>query len=507
MTVTDSDRIFSLWGAADPTEFIAPTYLPVLIGVPGQTEALLGCGMLDKPLTLPSEHNFSLSLCEECMALDGNPPVGVLGCRVLGAGLVELLLQAGTVPGFGAKAWRLHVGGEGVGDQASLAAMLGTAARSPVAVRFDEPITMVGVDDTGMVDEAFWLGGLDAAPTLRAIALRAVAWLEGSHLAADAEAQRIAWAEAQEHTAKRQTVIETFRGIATCTSLVGADEADAWLRPEWLVPSFQSVARREATVGEWEGACAHAVASGAVEEVEAGVFAFDLFSEELCDLLASEVDAFEATSLPRRRPNSMNNYGLVVNDIGMHGLLSRMLSTLISPLARILYPGEAVAAALDHHHSFVVAYDAESAKGDVSLDLHHDASEVTLNVCLGRDGFVGGDLRFCGRFGSPTHRRSLGVVRHRKGRAVLHLGRQRHGAEALEAGARLNLIVWARSSAFRAAAAFGHIDPDGYPKQPEASGAPPDTVCLSKANDDDYVEQLAQLGEGEAERLAKRRRV
>ena len=188
----------------------------------------------------------------------------------------------------------------------------------------------------------------------------------------------------------------------------------------------------------------------------------------------------------------MNNYGLVLSDVGMHPWLSRLLASLIAPLGRLLFPTEAAACALDHHHSFVVSYDAGADGGDVSLDMHHDASEVTLNVCLGRDGFEGGGLRFCGRFGGAAHRRELCVLRHAKGRAVLHLGRQRHGADALTAGSRVNLIVWARSSAFRAAAAFGHIEPDGYPQQDEdeAGGAPPDALCLSKANDRDYEEQL-----------------
>ena len=51
--------------------------------------------------------------------------------------------------------------------------------------------------------------------------------------------------------------------------------------------------------------------------------------------------------------------------------------------------------------------------------------------------------------------------------------------------------MWARSSAFRAAAAFGHIDPDGYPPQPE-DGAP-DRLCLSKTNDADYKRALEAL--------------
>ena len=89
------------------------------------------------------------------------------------------------------------------------------------------------------------------------------------------------------------------------------------------------------------------------------------------------------------------------------------------------------------------------------------------------------------------------VHAHTRGHAILHLGRQRHGADDLTSGERLNLIVWARSSAFRAAAAYGYIAPDGYPKEPEQ--ARPDLECLSLANDDDYHEQRARQapsGEG-----------
>ena len=43
-------------------------------------------------------------------------------------------------------------------------------------------------------------------------------------------------------------------------------------------------------------------------------------------------------------------------------------------------------------------------KGGRGLDMHHDAAEVTVNICLGRDGFHGGDLLFCGRAGTTEHR-------------------------------------------------------------------------------------------------------
>ena len=68
----------------------------------------------------------------------------------------------------------------------------------------------------------------------------------------------------------------------------------------------------------------------------------------------------------------------------MEPLLTLLLRRVIAPLSAAAYPREEVVRALDHHHSFVVAYRA-AAGGDRGLDMHHDASEVTLNVCLGRD--------------------------------------------------------------------------------------------------------------------------
>eukprot|EP00966_Prymnesium_polylepis_P252490 5837295-Prymnesium_polylepis.1 len=216
----------------------------------------------------------------------------------------------------------------------------------------------------------------------------------------------------------------------------------------------------------------------------------------------------------------------------MEPIMTELLRRVIAPLAAALYPREPFVSSLDHHHSFVVAYKYDG--GDKGLDMHHDASEVTLNAALGGT-FSGAGLRFCGQFGSASHRRTTTVASHERGRAILHLGRQRHGADDLSSGERcaasyapraphplahapnshgtlptlpshshpnparhhagnftpLNLIVWARSSAFRGAAAFGHIEPDGYPKEAESSE--PELVCLSKANDDDYNAQLQRL--------------
>ncbi|KAJ1416800.1 hypothetical protein B484DRAFT_313134, partial [Ochromonadaceae sp. CCMP2298] len=193
------------------------------------------------------------------------------------------------------------------------------------------------------------------------------------------------------------------------------------------------------------------------------VYSFELFSAEFCELLLAEVDACEQSGLPKRRPNTMNAYGIVLNDFGFAELMSRLLEDCLRPLAEALYPTEVVASSLDHHHSFVVEYKAAEAakqsapaclcaekkapKGGAGLDMHIDSSEVTLNVCLGRAGFQASQLTFCGRAGAPDHRSSVCCKhKHTIGTGVLHLGRHRHGADDITSGERCNLIVWARSS-------------------------------------------------------------
>ena len=469
-----------------------------------------------EPLVLPHAHALSLELARESAALlddaDWAARSGVRSCAVLSPGLVELVLHAGSAQGYGARPWPLRVGGAGLGDAPELAAAIGAPPRAPLAVRFAVPVAgfcMAGVDDAGFVDASFWTPALAARPSLRAIAERAVSWLRGEHVADDAAddadgaadadaaaARRRAWRDTQAHALRKLRVIEAWRPRAARAELVAER---ARLRAEWLCPAFRPLLAAD-------GAAARAAAARelvaptadeprAVREVGgagSGVYRFALFTAGLREALLAELDAFERSELPRRRPNTMNRAGLIANEIGMHALMGAVLDVVVAPLAAALYGArEPFARALDHHHSFFVRYTAdEAAGGDRGLDMHHDASEVTLNVCLGR-AFAGAGLLFCGRFGDADHRRARAVVAHEPGYALLHLGRQRHGADAISAGERVNLIVWARSSAFRAAAAFGHVDPDGYPPKPE-DGAP-DRLCLSKTNDADYKRALEAL--------------
>ena len=443
-------------------------------------------------LILPHKHLFSLQTAAQARDLSSNLPDCVVGCEVLSAGLVQLTLRAGRTPGLEQHDWPILVGGIGVGDEPHFAATFGGAPRSPIAVRFAVSCSMQGVDDAGFVDETFWLG-LGDRPTLRQLAERAVAFLSGPLGDAD-DARLERWNAAAAQTASKLKVIETFRSMAACSALVAREPAR--LEAEWLVPSVRPLVA--GTAREPPPSAEALLGAVRAQRLSDSVVAFDLFEESFCRTLVEAVDAYEASELPRRRPNTMNTRGLIVNEIGMEPLMGALLSRLIAPLANALFPREPFVSSLDHHHSFVVQYDF-AERADRGLDMHHDASEITLNVCLGRGSrdapaFGGGGLRFCGQFGASDHRRNVCVAQHSIGRAVMHLGRQRHGADDLQWGERINLIVWARSSAFRAAAAYGYVPPDGYPKASE--DGIPHRVCLSRANDADYDEvYAAAIGE------------
>ncbi|KAA0171554.1 hypothetical protein FNF28_00764 [Cafeteria roenbergensis] len=192
-------------------------------------------------------------------------------------------------------------------------------------------------------------------------------------------------------------------------------------------------------------------------QVHPGVYTFRLLNEAWCKRLLEEVDHFEMwskeVSLHVNRPNSMNNYGCVLDDMGFNDVLQRLTIGPIRQLAASLFGAASGAASLDSHHGFIVEY---AVPKDRSLGFHVDDSEITVNLCLGTE-FEGGDLFFRGER-CPQHQQDPCApeeyfqYKHRPGVAVMHIGRHRHGALPLTAGRRANLILWCRSSAFREAA-------------------------------------------------------
>ena len=173
----------------------------------------------------------------------------------------------------------------------------------------------------------------------------------------------------------------------------------------------------------------------------------------------------------------MNNYGVIVNEIGLRSLITNFQQRCLWPVARYLFPIQG--SQFDSHHSFIVRYKSTE---DLGLDMHTDDSDVTFNVCLG-EAFEGATLTFCGMFGKSNHRQYTHTYQHKVGRAVLHLGNRRHGADDIKSGTRCNLIIWNHNEAYRGKGVNAWDRNEVY----EVEEGEPSPVCLSYTHDRDYT--------------------
>lgn len=220
---------------------------------------------------------------------------------------------------------------------------------------------------------------------------------------------------------------------------------------------------------------------GLVKQEAPGIFSFPMFTQDFCTKLVAEVDSVAASGIPVQRPNSMNNYGVILNFIGMRGMFTWLQRQVLQPIAALLFPQ--AGQFLDSHHTFIVQY---SPKQDLGLDMHVDNSDVTFNVCLGKK-FTGAPLNFCGVLGQSNHRRFTFKYKHVMGRCVVHLGSQRHGAADIITGERYNLIMWNTSTVYRESVTYKERSMQRFYRKEEG---PPDRVCLSFTHDRDYGRYL-----------------
>jgi hypothetical protein len=61
----------------------------------------------------------------------------------------------------------------------------------------------------------------------------------------------------------------------------------------------------------------------------------------------------------------MNNYGLIVNEIGMENVITALQTSYLQPICSYLFGEEG--AQLDGHHSFMVAYQVLTTTGLATL--------------------------------------------------------------------------------------------------------------------------------------------
>ncbi|KAI3714373.1 hypothetical protein L1987_72972 [Smallanthus sonchifolius] len=133
----------------------------------------------------------------------------------------------------------------------------------------------------------------------------------------------------------------------------------------------------------------------------------------------------------------------------MDSMLEKLMEDFIRHISEIFF-ADVGGYALDSHHGFVIQYGFNR---DIELGLHVDDSEVTLNVCLGKQ-FSGGELYFRGvrcdkHMSAEALPEEIFEYSHIPGHAIIHRGRHRRGARATTAAQRINLLLWCRSSVFR----------------------------------------------------------
>ena len=89
-----------------------------------------------------------------------------------------------------------------------------------------------------------------------------------------------------------------------------------------------------------------------------GVYTFPFLPPSFCQSLIGEITYFEQWAVERglklHRPNSMNNYGVILDHFGFEKCLADAVREVVEPLTRLLYPH--VTLPLDSHHGFVVEY-------------------------------------------------------------------------------------------------------------------------------------------------------
>merc|ERR1712059_202583 len=90
----------------------------------------------------------------------------------------------------------------------------------------------------------------------------------------------------------------------------------------FIEEDLRAVIANISVVADRTAARASLLESGIVNEVIPGmVYSFQALSVAFCEMLVEEIHAFYSTGLPAKRPNSMNNYGIILNEIGLEPLM------------------------------------------------------------------------------------------------------------------------------------------------------------------------------------------
>ncbi|XP_013080193.2 2-oxoglutarate and iron-dependent oxygenase domain-containing protein 2-like isoform X2 [Biomphalaria glabrata] len=224
---------------------------------------------------------------------------------------------------------------------------------------------------------------------------------------------------------------------------------DIWtLRQTFLDSRFLTIAAEAKKPTQTKESLLSCIMHNGGDITECEVYKMPIFTTELCLMLINEIQNFNNFPCEKTRPNTMNKYGISLDEMGLsQGLLIPLIADYLQFIAKCLFP-QWTGHAIDSFKAFVVKYESDL---DTELSKHFDNAEVTMNISL-NSKFEGGDLQFysssLNRSVDISHESNL-QMSHKEGYGVMHCGRQYHSALPIIAGIRYNLIIWMRSSTVR----------------------------------------------------------
>lgn len=190
------------------------------------------------------------------------------------------------------------------------------------------------------------------------------------------------------------------------------------------------------------------------QEETGGVFRLQLLSRDQCQKLLRHINAEKpAHDTPSEAPNSMQEYGMVIQDTDVTEWIDALANAHLRPFILNAFP-YLPTPVFSNYYAFITNYAIDKNR---DLALHVDKSHITINICLENES-THGELTFTGArcrdhldTASDT---AAGMGSFGVGEAVVHAGNQRHYVTEIEQGSRTNLVIWAQMEGWD----IGHND-------------------------------------------------
>ena len=211
-----------------------------------------------------------------------------------------------------------------------------------------------------------------------------------------------------------------------------------------LNASLLDPALRHAVVQAWDTPATESAVKDLWQEILPGVYQGQFFDPAQLSELRRYLQAAADAGIPIRPP-----YGIALNSNGamldarsqgylaapnFQAFYDEVMNRYMRPIARLLFAN-------------IYGYDTQTfgfsieyqPTGDTSLQLHTDASAVTMNINLNLidEPFTGSEVDFVDRQLGQTERAIF-----KPGMAIIHRGSVPHAAHPITSGKRTNMVLW-----------------------------------------------------------------